>query len=94
MEKVLIIRGDEITALYSDELRELGGTLRVKRASDVEWNDGAQGWVADIRGDRTKPCTCDVLPDERCPRAETRLGPFATREEALKAEVDFIQARL
>jgi hypothetical protein len=76
MEKVLIVRGDEVTALYSDELRELGGTLRVHRASDVEWDDAAQGWVATIR---TGP---------------TRLGPYATREDALAAEVEFLQARL
>lgn len=76
-EKVFVIRGDEITALYSDELRELGGTLHVERASDVEWDDEAQGWVASIR----------VAPT-------CFLGPFATRENALAAEVAFIQARL
>ncbi len=81
-EKVLIVKGDEVTALYSDELRELGGTLRIKRASDVEWDDTAQGWVVDIRPSKTGGWP---LP---------RLGPFATRDEALKAEVDYIQARL
>jgi hypothetical protein len=78
---VLIVQPNgDVTALYSDELRELGGTMHVERASDVEWDNNAQGWIATIHGDYFPPCT--------------RLGPFATREEALAAEVAFIQSRL
>ena len=81
-EKVFVIRGDEITTLYSDELRELGGTLHVERVSNVEWDDVTQGWVATIPQRQEHREWCAVL------------GPFPTHEKALAAEVAFIQARL
>lgn len=87
-EKVLIIRGDEITALYSDDLRELGNALHVERASDVEWDDEAQGWYATIHCDRG-----DWMPMRKA-FAPVILGPFTTREEALAAEVAHIQSLL
>jgi len=79
-EKVFVIRHGRVTALYDDRLRVLG-PMRVERASDVEWDDDAQAWFARIRAGVAQ-CT------------GTMLGPFTTREEALAAEVAFIQARM
>jgi hypothetical protein len=100
-EKVLIVKGDEITALYSDDVRELGTSLFVARASDVEWDNEAQGWFATIRP-RYVACDCGSdmphVHHQLCarlkPNGVTLLGPFPTRDEALRAEVAFIQARL
>lgn len=93
MEKVLVIKGDEITALYDDTLRELGGTLHVERASNVEWDDREQGWVATILPQHGASCYNDY-DHTICYCDNDVLGPFMTREEALAAEVTFLQARL
>lgn len=91
-EKVFVLRGGTITALYDDTLAGIPGTKHVERVSDVEWDNDAQGWFASIRGDMTKECTCVSAPP--CARSKTLLGPFPTRDEALRAEIEFIQARL
>lgn len=106
-EKVFVIKNGTIIALYDDTLRTLGGAMTIERASDVEWDNDAQGWFANIRPQR-RACDCHsekrfignvIEHDESCALLHqdwraTLLGPYTTRVEALAAEVAFIQARL
>lgn len=66
-------------AIYSDEaaamLRAVGYTLDTKRASDVE--PCGDGWTATMR--------------DWVPGGAVTLGPFKTRDEALKEEVAYLK---
>jgi hypothetical protein len=67
--------------IASDEAADIAGGLgrrTVRRASHVEFDNEAQGWVADM-----SPLGVDV-----------RLGPYVTRAEALKKESDWLLEQL
>ena len=78
MERVFVIKDGVVTSLYTEEidLRALG-TLHVERASNVEWDDNAQGWVVTL-ANGSKPL----------------YEVFRTRDEAIAAEVEYLQAHL
>lgn len=86
-----------VGGVYTDEalgyLRDLApdGRVVVERASRVEFDNEQQGWVATVPGNvaaRYHPCRCSTGD---CPRAKVVLGPFATRAEALDAEVEHLE---
>ena len=59
--------------IHSDEAVRIAGTLGrpvIARASNVEYDNGRSGWMADMA-----PLGSDVV-----------LGPYTTREEALDRE--------
>ena len=50
--KILITNNGTIVSLYNDILREVDlGLLKVKRASNVEFNNDTQLWDIDILGE-------------------------------------------
>lgn len=103
MDHVIVI--DEqgtVRTLYTDkiDLRDFG-SLRVERASNVEWSEFHQGWVVQFSnsamlGGMGRYLAC---PERGwCCGIHAVLGRkpevFSTREEALAAEVEYLQARL
>lgn len=70
-----------LTFIHSDELAGLRdeGTAQIERASDVEWDDAAGGWLADM-----------ARSDGPILRAPDGRG-FALRSEALAAEVEWLE---
>lgn len=68
-----------IEGLYSDMLSE-AGEASIVRASEVEYDNDAQGWTVKIL---LKPFENYVLPEV-----------FPRRGDALKAEVEFLNAKL
>lgn len=92
-EHVLVIdTNGDVRTLYTDliDLRELG-TLDVQRASNVEWCEKGNGWVVQfIDG------TYLSSDDNGVAHATYGLGVdvFDSREEALAAEVAYLNARL
>lgn len=83
MEKVKInIKSDKMVFIYKDSMIPLLeiGKADVKRASHVEpkENNGKIEWTADLS---------PIIPGKV-------LGPFNTREEALSAEVEWLEDNL
>ena len=72
-----------VRTLYTDriDLREFG-PLHVERASNVEWDDTRRGWTVQF-ADGSFLCNQNEDPIT-----------YITREAALAAEVDFLQARM
>jgi hypothetical protein len=96
MDHVISIALDgTVRTLYTDkiDLRDFG-TLDVQRASSVEWDNERNGWTVQF------PDGYYLARPFRgwCCGVHALLGRepevFETREEALKAEVDYLQARL
>lgn len=81
MEKVFLIEDDgRIVTLYDDAFAELGAH-KVCRASSVEFNNVDQQWHVELS---------DCQPRAGFAGLEIGNG-FKTRQEALDAEVKFIQ---
>ena len=101
MDHVISIAPDgTLRTLYTEkiDLRDFG-TLHVERASNVEYDVEAQGWTVQfadgtyIGEDKTRKITgCCGIHMTRVQFAARAV--FDTREEALRFEVDFLQARL
>lgn len=99
MDHVIVIDLDgNIKTLYTDkiDLHSLG-RLHVERASNVEWDDEKQGWTVEFAdgwhlGLHEWGGLCCGKHALKVPHALRAV--FDTREEALRFEVDFLQARL
>lgn len=80
---IVIANGGELTFIYDDALAGLmaEGHAEVKRASHVEPVADGKGWEADMR-----PVMGDDGPVLRAADGQ----PFATRTQALAAEVAYI----
>jgi hypothetical protein len=95
-EHVLVIdKEGTVKTLYTDlvDLRDFG-PLHVERASNVEWDDKRQGWIVQFNS------TLYLSIPERgwCCGTHAIAGVvpevFESREDALAAEVDYLQARM
>ena len=77
-------KGD-IFFLYDDNspLRSLG-KMQLQRASNVEWDEKAQGWVVWINDHKTKT----IYKRRRLTRV------FTNRGDAIQAEVEILNERL
>lgn len=91
-EHIISIHEDgTIEALYDDETAPLlhevvePGSLRIRRASDVEPMENGQGWTVYVRS--WLPCG-DVFLG---PGGVGDRTPFPTRAAALEAEVRYLQ---
>lgn len=101
MDHVISIAPDgTVRTLYTDkiDLRDFG-TPQVERASNVEWDDEWHGWaVLFSNGDFL--CFDDVDGYADPPIITYRAGEhkdravFTSREDALREEVNYLQARL
>jgi hypothetical protein len=109
-EHLLVIKPDgTVHTLYTDiiDLRELG-PLDVQRASNVEWNEKHKGWIVQF-ADGSYLCTEIDLPVDLVVHVYKPEELFAahygtpgarhvicfdSREEALAAEVIYLNARL
>ena len=96
MDHVISIAPDgSIKTLWTDriDLREFG-TPHVERASNVEWDEQCEGWTVQFPDGMflSQPARgwCCGVHAEKGFHGEV----FSTREEALAAEVAFLQARL
>lgn len=98
MDHIISISPDgTVRTLYTEriDLREFG-TLDVQRASDVEFDECAGGWTVFLREQQKYLSDCETwdATNTRIHACEFHAKVFWTREEALKAEVDYLQARL
>lgn len=94
--KIVIDPDGNVRTLYTDmvNLREFG-TLKIARASNIEWHEREQGWTVQF-SDSSFLCqstdgvfyatTYDLVGSNTC--------CFDTREQALAAEVAFLEAHL
>ena len=84
MAIVVIAADGTLRAMYDDELTESlsMGTLRIRRASHVEFDNAVQAWFVDMRADALEGIEA------------FRVGPFPKRCEALAWEVAYLEARL
>jgi hypothetical protein len=88
---------DETTPLVKDLAEDLGATPKVKRASQIEWEDVGEksGWTVRAQHDPTlgirqsKDAGNVVSRDNDLP-----LVVFSSRETALKAELQFFWSLL
>lgn len=93
MDHIISISPDgTVRTLYTDRinLRDFG-TLDVKRASNVEYDNKEEGWVVTLSDGRF------IARDPHRSKwvsHEWIKYVFETREDALAAEVDYLQARL
>lgn len=97
-EHLIVIAPDgTVRTLYTDkiDLREFG-PLHVERASNVEWSDFHQGWIVQFPSMLGQYLATPARG--WCCGAHADLGRvpeiFDTREAALTAEIDYLQARL
>lgn len=95
---VIVNEDGSVRFIYDDALAELippGYTCPIQRASHVEYDNALNGWTADMRPAlelMTPQQVAAFGPIEMaacCP--PLTLGPFATRAEALAAEVAWLK---
>jgi hypothetical protein len=84
MAIVVIAADGTLRAMYNDELTESlsMGTLRIRRASHVEFDNAVQAWFVHMRADASEGIEA------------FRVGPFPKRCKALVWEVAYLEARL
>lgn len=80
-----------VRAYYNDDVPELGkelGTMKIERASNIEWEDEYEGWTIRAAHDPTLALRFVDGAGVVISR-EGEMASFTSREEALKEEIHY-----
>jgi len=97
-DHILVISPDgTVHALYTDliDLRAFGGEIEINRASHVEWDATLGGWTVEfpdgryLCADRERGMVAARDDDQ-----SVYLLVWQSRQDALNAEIEYLQARL
>jgi len=101
--KLTVLPGGEIRAIYGDDLQKIIaplGDVTTRRASHVEtWADlspAARDWIIQnrLKGQVTFPGGVPCWYSDLLPVGGPVLGPFAARDDALAAEVAWLNEHM